>query len=742
MSRSHVCAASMFVLTSALAAGCLEQRGLRWELDVADDAVRDRIVLVRAEIRLGTCAETGERIYTAEPSLGGTVPRVPTLAEGTYAFAATARDARCVVIASGCEDVTLPADPGSVVRTVLIELAPTPPICTDCAEGRCTGERDAGNDASGEDAFVIETPDASFDGGGLGLPPPRLIAPWNGFASGSIHASTSGVTRAPLRPRFAWERVSGAARYEVQVDDGCVAGPPSACDFARGRMLTSTSSGRASGAWTFVPTEDLVTTAARVHWRVRACDAGGMCGPWSPEVRWMDVGRDRHDVDGDGRGDLVIGAPGEDGDATDAGAVYLTRGDASAPFASVSRLAIPSRGAGAWLGHAISLGDLDGDGLADAVVSASSVEDDGTTAGAVIVLRGDATTGLDVSSALTITAPDGAWSRGFGVSVAIVDDTDGDGFRDVLVGAAREGLVGRAYLFRGDPSSVVLSAPSATFVDPEASASSRFGMVVAPAYDVDGDGACDLAIGAPFSDAGGTDRGRAWIVRMATPSAPIALTGASDSYTYFGYAISGAGDVNEDGYADVVVGSPYEDFSAVSDSDEGRAYVFGGARDGVASARVLATLARSEGYNYVHAGWSIAAGDVDGDGHIDVVLPEPAIDDGTGVRDTGVVIVHPGVGDGSFGTPVQLHADVEQEFMTYGRSVAVIDGDGDGRGELISSAHRWNSVSSEDTGRVYRHDDPLGAATLEVIASPVETGGAMFGWALPDSIGHLPVDPR
>ncbi len=743
MSLARSAAALFLAVAScaALAAGCAERRALRWELDIADDATRDRVELVRAEIRAGTCAETGERLYTAEPSVGGMVPSVPALSEGHYAFAASARDTGCIVVAAGCEDVILPADPDTVVRTVLVTLAAGEPICSDCSGGRCTGESDAGTDAYArpEDDAALTPPDASFDAGGLALPAPRLVAPWNGFASGSFRAASGGVTRAPLRPRMAWERVAGAARYEVQLDDGCAAGAPSACDFARGRVLSSSVSARASGAWVFVPAEDLVTSAARVHWRVRACDAASVCGPWSSEVRWMDVGRDRHDVDGDGYGDLVIGAPGVDADALDAGAVYLSRGDGIFPLPSVTRIAIASRGEGSWLGHAIALGDLDGDGLADAVISASSVEESGsTTPGVVIVLRGDATSGLDTSRPVILTSPDGAHSTSFGASVAIVDDTDADGFRDVVVGATRSGVAGRVYLFRGDPTNVVLSAPAATFADPEASTSGRFGMIVAAAYDVDGDGSGDVAIGAPFSDAGGMDSGRAWVFRMAAPSTPIALAGDAGSYTYFGYSITGAGDVDEDGYADVVVGAPYEDFDA---PDGGRAYVFGGGPTGVSGDRVMAELGRSTGYMYVYAGWSLAAGDVDGDGHVDVLLPEPAIDTGTGLNDRGSLVIHPGAGDGTFGAPVLLYPDVNQAYMTYGRTVAVIDVDGDGRGEVIGAAHRWNAAT-DDTGRVWWHRDPLGANTREVIASPVTSDGAMFGWALPDSIGHLATNPE
>ncbi|MDQ3034924.1 MAG: FG-GAP-like repeat-containing protein, partial [Myxococcota bacterium] len=555
----------------------------------------------------------------------------------------------------------------------------------------------------------------------------------------------AGLTRAPLRPRFAWERVASAARYEVQLDDGCAAGAPSACDFAAARVRTivSTSSARAdTPSWIFEPGEDLLlataTRGARVHWRVRACDAEGTCGAWSPEVRWLDVGRDRHDVDGDGRGDLLVGAPGTDRGAPDAGDVHLFRGTDAGFSATEAPLDVPATAAGAWLGSAIALGDLDGDGLADAVISASNAHPTGSGAGSLIVLRGSATSGLDTARPIMIAAPDAAYARYFGESVAIVDDADGDGFRDVLVGASRDGAAGRAYLFRGDAGAVLLASPAARYDDPDPGAGGRFGFTVAAAFDVDGDGRGDLLIGAPFaSDAGGAERGRAWLVRASAPASPIALMGAADAEVFFGWSLAGVGDLDEDGYGDIAIGAPYEDLEVAADSDEGRVYVFAGGAAGVDPARVLAHIARSTGYDYVHAGWSLAAGDVDGDGHVDLVVPEPAIDvSSTGPIDRGLLAVHRGNGRGGF-EPVAtvLYPDDTQASMEYGRSVSVIDANGDGRAEVVGGAHRWNSTS-DDAGRVWWHEDPFGADLRGEISAPTATGSAYFGWALPGSVGR------
>ena len=104
-----------------------------------------------------------------------------------------------------------------------------------------------------------------------------------------------------------------------------------------------------------------------------------------------------------------------------------------------------------------------------------------------------------------------------------------------------------------------------------------FGFSVSTAGDVNGDGFSDVIVGAYTNDAGGTDAGRAYIFfggASMDNTADVTLTGASDE-DKFGTSVSTAGDVNGDGYFDVIVGANYNDAGG---SDAGSAYIYlGGA---------------------------------------------------------------------------------------------------------------------------------------------------------------------
>jgi hypothetical protein len=125
-----------------------------------------------------------------------------------------------------------------------------------------------------------------------------------GAYTGSLHAATALAT---LRPTFTWSAVAptcGAITYEVQADDSCSPGALDACPFQSPELDATAVSTLA-----YAPSGDLkIRTTQPVGafygWRVRACDAGARCGPWS-EVRYLHVGRVREDINGDGYGDLL-----------------------------------------------------------------------------------------------------------------------------------------------------------------------------------------------------------------------------------------------------------------------------------------------------------------------------------------------------------------------------------------------------------------------------------------------------
>ncbi|RYU72052.1 T9SS type A sorting domain-containing protein, partial [Hymenobacter persicinus] len=158
-------------------------------------------------------------------------------------------------------------------------------------------------------------------------------------------------------------------------------------------------------------------------------------------------------------------------------------------------------------------------------------------------------------------------------------DVNGDGYADVLVGAyGVSGNQGRAYLYPG--AATGLAAPT-TLTEPNAANGNSFGVSVAGAGDVDGDGYADLVVGAYGVS---SNQGRAYLYRGAATgvlTAPTTLTEPNAGPSkFFGGDVAGAGDVDGDGYGDVLVGS-----YGVSGS-QGQAYFYRG-NQGTARAGAL-----------------------------------------------------------------------------------------------------------------------------------------------------------
>src|SRR5439155_4465222 len=169
------------------------------------------------------------------------------------------------------------------------------------------------------------------------------------------------------------------------------------------------------------------------------------------------------------------------------------------------------------------------------------------------------------------TAESDQASADFGASVATAGDVNGDGYADVIVGAHLydngQSNEGRAFVFLGSASGLA-STPAWTAESNQANAD--FGVSVATAGDVNGDGYSDVIVGAPLYDNGQTDEGRAFLYLGSASglSASPAWTAESDQAgAQFAASVASAGDVNGDGFDDVLVGAPLFDNGQ---TDEGR----------------------------------------------------------------------------------------------------------------------------------------------------------------------------
>ena len=237
-------------------------------------------------------------------------------------------------------------------------------------------------------------------------------------------------------------------------------------------------------------------------------------------------------------------------------------------------LAAPD-GADNYFGEHVSGGDFNGDGSPDLAITDETVNNN---TGAVYVYFGPSSHLVSPPDAV-LPGPGGE-GQYFGGTVANAGDLNGDGCADIVVGDLYFGSCGRAYVYLGNPDSLAAS-PAVTLSNPTPTNLDQFGISVAGAGDVNGDGYGDLIVGSS-GPSSGTGNAYVYLGLASFPAitlTPPALVGAN-----FGFSVMGLGDTDGDGYADVIVGA------AAIFEKAGAAYVFSGSASGSVSPAAAVTL--------------------------------------------------------------------------------------------------------------------------------------------------------
>jgi len=387
------------------------------------------------------------------------------------------------------------------------------------------------------------------------------------------------------------------------------------------------------------------------------------------------------DVNNDGFSDVIIGAYSSN---TNTGKAYIFFGGVS--MNNIADVTFTGETSQSYFSSSVSgAGDVNGDGYHDVIIGAYGYNSD---IGKAYIYFG----GSSMDNNADVAMFGGAITDFFGASVSNAGDVNDDGYSDVIIGAyGYSSTTGRAYIYYGgismDPFADVTMTGETT--------NNQFGYSVSDAGDVNGDGFADVYVGAwAYS----SSKGRAYLYYGGASMnnvVDIFMTGET-SLNYFGYSVSGGGDINGDGFADMIAGA----FGY--NSSTGRTYVYTNNMTGTDIPDVTMTGGSNKSF-----GASVSnAGDVNNDGFNDVIVGEPGINGayifygGEIVNNVSDIILSGVSIDNSFGASVSTAGDVNGD----GYSDVIICSYESGSAKIYFGGSNMNNVPdvlmTNDNGRI------------------------------------------